>query len=220
MPYPTSPGFISRATAQRKYSRSKSSFIRDVDLAFDRNDHDFLSHFRVGLNDGSEVPGEKATKDKLLELQSKQPRWYVEEGFLESRYWQSPEDASRGEEGTQDPSTSTLVDDSTIELRHQLALAEQQIATQDTTIGRLEEDKTFLQQELENRRGEIDKLRGFFESVGDAADSTAKLRNGSEPTHIIDAALHARHNPMSEKGSFAERYLPTMHKMFNAIRNP
>ena len=218
MPYPTIPGFISRSTAQRKYSRSKSSFIRDVDLAFDRDDQDFLSHFRVGLNDGSEVPGEEATKDKLLQLQSKQPRWYVEEGFLETRYWQSA-DASSREEGTQSTDTSKLTEDSTIELRHQLALAEQRIATQDKTIGRLEDDKTFLQQELENRRGEIDKLRGFFESVGDAADSTAKLRSGGDPTEIIESVSHAGHGPTSEKGSLAERHLPTFHKMFKAFRN-
>lgn len=219
MPYPTIPGFIPRATAQKKYSRSKSSFIRDVDLAFDREDQDFLSHFRVGLNDGSEVPGDQATKDKLLSLQSKQPRWYVEVDFLETRYWQSEDEAASTEEGSYDSGAKPLSEVSTIELRHQLALAEQQIATQDQTIGRLEQDKTFLQQELENRRGEIDKLRGFFESVGDAADSTAKLRSGSEGSSVIDSGSYAGFDPAAKKGSLAERHLPTFHRMFTALRN-
>ena len=210
MPKPRIPDAI-------EYSRSKSSFIRDVDLAFDRDDQDFLSHFRVGLNDGSEVPGEEATKDKLLQLQSKQPRWYVEEGFLETRYWQSPDESPNGEEGTQSTDTRKLTDDSTIELRHQLALAEQRIATQDKSIERLEDDKTFLQHELENRRGEIDKLRGFFESVGDAADSTAKLRGGSESLNVVD--VERNQNLQREKGSWVKRHLPTFHEKLTAIRN-
>lgn len=91
MPHPKIPGFITRANAQKTYRRSKASFIRDIDNAFDRNDYSFLNHFRVGLNDGTQLKGKEATKETLLTLQAKQPRWYVEVDFLETRYWDGPD---------------------------------------------------------------------------------------------------------------------------------
>ena len=216
MPHPTITGFITRASAQRKFSRSKASFIRDVDLAFERNDNAFLSHFRVGLNDGSELSGEEATKARLHELQSKQPRWYIELQFLESGYWQSPDDSDQAE--LKKSTESELpVKESHIELRHQLELAEQRIATQDKTIHRLEGDKTFLQNELENRRGEIDKLRGFFESVGDAADSTAKLRGPQANAEVIEAPQSL--TSKTKEGSIVRQHLPTFHKYLSKFRS-
>ncbi|TWT51713.1 hypothetical protein KOR42_34000 [Thalassoglobus neptunius] len=217
MPHPKISGFITRASAQRKFNRSKASFIRDVDLAFERKDSEFLSHFRVGLNDGSELAGEEATKARLHELQSRQPRWYIELKFLESGYWQSPDTLEEAEPSKSNDSVQTS-SEASFELRHQLDLAEQQIATQDKTIHRLEDDKTFLQNELENRRGEIDKLRGFFESVGDAADSTAKLRSGAQGDHnVVDSPQNLTAN--SKKGSITRQYLPTFHKFLSKFRS-
>ena len=91
MPYAHIDGFMSRAVAQREFRRSKSSFIRDVDDAFERDDKEFLKHFRVLLNDRTSIDGPDATKEALLNAQARQPRWFIEKSFLETRYWEPPE---------------------------------------------------------------------------------------------------------------------------------
>ena len=188
----TLPGFMSRAAAQRKYGRSKSSFIRDVDEAFSRGDTEFLSHFKVLLNNGQSLEGRQATKTALQQLQSKQPRWFIDTMFLESRYWDR---GARESNQVSDAPSATqhkkkqrnkTTDE---QLQHELDLAQQQIDAQRQTIDALNQDKAFLQSELENRRGEIDKLRGFFESVGDAADSAARLKQGNT-TAKSDTVTH------------------------------
>lgn len=87
MPYGVPNGFISRADAQRPYQRSKSSFIRDVDDALQRDDSKLLRHFCILLNDGGEIAGVDATKEAVQAVQSKQPRWYVSIDLLETRSW-------------------------------------------------------------------------------------------------------------------------------------
>ncbi|WP_146503031.1 hypothetical protein [Rubinisphaera italica] len=216
MPHPKIPGFITRANAQKTYRRSKASFIRDIDSAFDRNDLSFLNHFRVALNDGTQLNGKEATKEALLTLQAKQPRWYVEVAFLESRYWDGPDTQTPEKESEDKSSVEPIEDGLDSGLQHRLDLAEQQIASQDQTIVNLEADKRFLQSELENRRGEIDKLRGFFESVGDAADSTAKLRNSGEPREVLEVSSKPIGKSPRE-GSRLVRHLPTFHRFFQSV---
>lgn len=66
------------------------------------------------------------------------------------------------------------------------------------------------QEQLENRRGEIDKLRGFFESVGEAADSAAKLKQGSAAEkEVIESP---------PESSVVDRHLPTLGKVLRHFR--
>ena len=87
MPRREIPGFTPRSVAQKVYGRSKSSFIRDVDEAFAREDSEFSKHFCVLLNDGSTIDGADATKEAVFAVQSKQPRWFIETALLDTRYW-------------------------------------------------------------------------------------------------------------------------------------
>ena len=221
MPYIEIPGFVSRATAERDYKRSKSSFIRDVDDAFTRDDVEFLSHFSVLLNDGDSIEGPKATKDAVQAVQAKQPRWYIETAFLDTRYWDQSEPSTK--EGIHSSKSVKRTIKQTvsevIELQHKLELAEQRNSTKDETIVRLEEHNTFLQEEMEFRRGELDKLRGFFESVGEAADSTAKLRRGTpdESVNVVSADVAADAS-VPGTGIFA-RHLPTFSSLFTYLRS-
>ena len=227
MPHPQIPGYTLRSDAQRTYGRAKSSFIRDVEAAFTRHDDEFLNHFRVGLNDGSIIEGPEATKEAIRELQSKQPRWYIETTFLESRYWDisgssHPESPSRGKH--RGPGQSKLEGVSeTAQLRHELILAEQKIEAQQETIARQENEKQFLRDELSNRRGEVDRSRELFESVGGAAQSAARLKGGSSPE---DESSPVEVQPVSSQATshtqpqsqFA-RHLPTLHKVLGHFRS-
>ena len=58
------PGFILRTEAVKKYGRSKASFIRDFDKAFESGDTDFLNNFRLYLNDGTVIEGPDASKEE------------------------------------------------------------------------------------------------------------------------------------------------------------
>lgn len=190
MPYADSDDFISRPAAVKKYGRSKSSFIRDVEDAFEANDVPFLDHFKVFLNDGTVLDGQQATKAALQKVQEKQPRWMIEVSHLESRYWEEGTDGSDEElppnttpasspkrKSKPRQPTSTVPDDAA-SLQYQLELTNEKLIHREETITGLREDKKFLQTELENRRDDIKELQGFFSSVGDAADSTAKLKQG------------------------------------------
>ena len=237
MPTHAIPGFTPRSLAQKKYGRSKSSFIRDVDDAFARGDEQFLSHFRVRLKDGDVIEGPDATKEVIQTFQSMQPRWYIATELLETRYWD--QGAAEGELPIAVEKAEKSDD---ADVKHQLALAEQRIETQSQTISRLEDDKTFLQSELENRRGEIDKLQAFFTSVGEAADSTARLRAGRDidDATAIDATVAdgfvdgsdtasvdgsdtasvdgGRNGAMDGSETVVQRYLPTFHRAFSKFR--
>lgn len=103
MPTLDVPDFTLRKNAEKQYGRSKSSFIRDVDEALKRSDTDFLHHFRVYLNDGTHVEGPLATKEKIQSLSAKQPRWYIETAFLETRYW----NAAKSENDSASPAKFT-----------------------------------------------------------------------------------------------------------------
>ncbi len=219
MPRKKLPGFTDRPSAQRQFGRSKSSFIRDVDEAFARSDTEFLSHFRVLLNDGIVIEGPDATKDAIQQLQSKQPRWHIETAFLETRYWDNSNESEQGgmaAKSRREPKRSVADIADVSKLQHELELANQKLQSHEQTINALTQDKSFLQEELQNRRGGIDKLRGFFESVGDAADSTAKLKQGSDSVtpdattrHVVEANEHE---------NVIQRHLPTIKRAFNYFR--
>lgn len=220
MPYKDLPGFLARASAQKQFGRSKSSFIRDVDDAFERGDTEFLENFRVLLNDGSEILGPDAKKEAVLAKQSKQPRWYVKLDLLETRYW----DRDGGDNADTESGTTSKRSADAAELTTEIRLFEQKLADRDGTIARLEQDKAFLQDELTNRRGEIDKLRGFFESIGDAAESTAKLREASRGTpefveaDTVQQPSQTSVRPESVSRSWLERHTPSMRKIVNYFR--
>tara|TARA_R110002049_G_scaffold4601_5_gene32491 strand:+ start:683332 stop:684000 length:669 start_codon:yes stop_codon:yes gene_type:complete len=219
MPRHEIPGFTPRSVAQKTYSRSKSSFIRDVDDAFEREDAEFLSHFRVMLNDGTVIEGIEATKEKVLAVQSKQPRWHVATAFLDTRYWDGGSAAQSDKHRVQEQAIDKTTNyEELIGMKHELSLATQRIDTQSETINRLEGDKTFLQTELENRRGEIEKLQGFFASVGEAADSAAKLAAGREEQVDTVAATVSRNAATDARGTVMERYLPTFQQFISKIR--
>lgn len=214
MPRRELPGFTPRSVAQKTYGRSKSSFIRDVDDAFVRDDSEFLKHFRVLLNDGSIIEGADATKEAVFAVQSKQPRWYIARTLLETRYWDDGSGAvEEGSEAAESSKRSGQTRDlDTVGLKHRLALAEQQLTTQGETISILRDDKVFLQTELENRRGEIEKLQGFFASVGEAADSAAKLQSGRvDSADTVDSTV-SRNGTSDRSSTVVQRYLPTFHK--------
>ncbi|QDT64085.1 hypothetical protein [Calycomorphotria hydatis] len=218
-----------RSDAQRIYGRAKSSFIRDVEAAFTRHDDDFLSHFRVGLNDGSIIEGPEATKEAIRVLQSKQPRWYIETTFLESRYWDTS-DSSHTESASQSrgkhrgPGQSKLEGVSeTTQLRHELVLAEQKIEAQQDTIARQENEKQFLRDELSNRRGEVDRLRELFESVGGAAQSAARLKGGNsaeqETPPVEVQPISSQASSHTQPQSPFAQHLPTLHKVLGHFRS-
>jgi hypothetical protein len=220
MPRREIPGFMPRSVAQKVYGRSKSSFIRDVDDAIARDDSEFLKHFRVLLNDDSIIEGADATKEAVFAVQSKQPRWYIETALLDTRYWdQGSGTVQEGSVGAESSKRSDQTSDpDVVGLKHRLALAEQQIATQGETISSLRDDKAFYQTELENRRGEIEKLQGFFASVGEAADSAAKLRSGrGDSTDTVDSTV-SRNGSTDGRRTLLQRYLPTIHKAFISVR--
>lgn len=79
--------FITRIEAQAKYNRSKTSFIRDVDQARERGDHEFLNNFKVVMKDGTSKTGVEATKKALKDNDHLKPEWYINESLLETRYW-------------------------------------------------------------------------------------------------------------------------------------
>lgn len=221
MPYKDLPGFLARATAQKQFGRSKSSFIRDVDDAFDRGDTEFLENFRVLLNDGGEIAGPEATKKAVQAQQSKQPRWFVKLDLLETRYWDrdggDTVDADNGATAKKRSLSSAEID---VEVRHLEAL----LSERDRLVERLERDKSFLQEELTNRRGEIDKLRGFFESIGDAADSTAKLREASRDTvavadgDTVQPPSQTSVRQQSDSRSWLKRHTPNVRKIVDYFR--
>lgn len=219
MPHREIPGFTPRSVAQKLYGRSKSSFIRDVDEASARDDSDFLKHFRVQLNDGSIIEGADATKEAVFAVQSKQPRWYIETALLDSRYWDHGSGSEEEGSGEEAPSvfSGRAGDTDASGLKLKLALAEQRITAQGETIDSLREDKVFLKTELENRRGELEKLQGFFASVGEAADSAAKLRSGHDDSLRSVAPTVSRNGSSDGQETVLQRYMPTFHKAFTFV---
>lgn len=93
-------GFLLRSDATKRYGRSKSSFIRDVDDAFSKSDSEFLGHIRVYLKDGTVVEGIDATKEKVSSLQKMQPWVYISTELLETRYWEANAAPDRKEKGS------------------------------------------------------------------------------------------------------------------------
>ncbi len=194
-------GYTLRSTAEQDYGRSKSSFIRDVDGAFERGDWAFLENFRVYLNDGTVIPGKEATKEKMRSVQKMQPWVYIKTAFLETRYWEKNEakpaatrtknkhrsQTEKGEAG----STQTLEGASDmVQLKHDLALAQQKNVM-------LEKENEFLQSELTSRRGELDKVGGIIDSLetfrkglaeGNSTSNTSDVDSKEEqPRKVIDA---------------------------------
>lgn len=170
------PGFVLRTTAVEKYGRSKASFIRDVDRAFERGDTAFLENFMVVLNDGREIPGPEATKEKVQSLRAMQPWFFVKETLLESRYWEKQEETNDG--GKERPPKKTKPSDAreapvpklsgvsdAVQLEHENILLRQEVESQKRTINKLEESNEFLQEEIESRRGELDDVKQLVDAV-------------------------------------------------------
>lgn len=240
MPYADSNGYTSRSVAEKQFSRSKSSFIRDVDEAFSQNNEQFLENFCVFLNDGAKIVGMMATKEEIDKQRKKQPRWFIKTSFLESRYWEksSSVDAKKGSaphssSETKSTSVETRNEAGDLELRHQLEIANEKLNGKDIAIEGLEADKKFLQDELSHRRGEIDRLRELVSSVGDSA---AKLKTGESDTEqqsdsptvsanaevveVQPSTKKKQSTSTSDKKRYgAEKYVPTVYKAIRFFRN-
>ena len=168
-------GHTLRSVAENEYGRSKSSFIRDVDGAFEREDLAFLDNFRVYLNDGTMIAGAEATKDKMRSVQKMQPRVYIRTTFLETRYWEQGDSnttaanskskaVKKKEEGTQRHPKLKGASEA-IQLEHDNVLLKQQLRSEQEKNDILEKNNGFLQEELENRRGELEEMTKFADAM-------------------------------------------------------
>jgi len=206
MSYPDVPGFTPRTAAIQKYGRSKSSFIRNIKDAFAEGDTNILNSFRVYFSDGSFVTyidGPKATDEKIAKKTAKLGnngyRVFIETALLESGELEKSEksttkkpekSAQKQEQGTGETTPLKLTDATDRQqLEHELALLRERNLAHAEKIESLTADKEFLKQELESRRDDMEDLKGLFQSIGTAADSTAKLQSGkpSEDNAYVSA---------------------------------
>ena len=222
------PGFVLRTEGVKKYGRSKASFIRDFDKAFERGDTVFLENFRLYLNDDSMIPGPEASKEKMNSLQAKQPWVYIKESLLESRYWDEQQTGRASEvkksktsakkkEGSSPVEKLGGVSDA-IQIKHENALLKEKLASKQEQIESLENNNQFLQEELRNRRGELKEMTQFVDTVrlgieaGKKPDDEQTSSQPSEhptPTraNVVDADVAESH--------FWMKHTPTFHRILS-----
>jgi hypothetical protein len=169
------PGFVLRKDGS-DHGRSETSLRRDFRNAVRDKDDTFRAHFIVRTKDGVEHSGTTFTDVTEFESKGLKPEWYVSLELLNSRYWEKKKATTKTQPKkkqvkSRPASSVTLTDASEIQnLQHELAIARERLTQKEENIATLESDKTFYQEELKNRRGEIDKLREFFNAVGDSAE--------------------------------------------------
>ena len=229
------PGFVLRTDAVEQYGRSKASFIRDFDKAFVRGDTEFLNNFRLVLNDGSIIPGPEASKDKMQSLQAKQPWVYIKKSLLDSRYWEQretntttkPKRAKQsGREEGSSPHRKLKGASDAVQLEHENAMLQRENESIRETVAILEKNNTFLQGELESRRGEIEGMTKFVDSVRlgiEAGKETAaedeasgKQEHDDTASNVVEAVVVD--DP--EKGSSRTTDKSVMQKFMDFLNQP
>jgi len=232
------PGFVLRTDAVEQYGRSKASFIRDFDKAFARGDSAFLENVCMVLRDDSVIPGPEATKKKMQSLQAMQPWVYIRKSLLESRYWEKPEGNKApkprkakqpaAKEGS-GPVAKLSGVSGAVQLEHENALLRQRLESQGQTIGILEGDNKFLKDELENRRGEIEKMTQFVNAMrkGVEAAGTKAIGSGEQETtetqeddNAVRKVVDATSMNNSEKGSGGKKIRSRVQKFVDFLNQP
>lgn len=205
-------GFIYRRDSS-DYGRSEQSLRREFDEAvsaveeekegnaeksikflsrFGVRPEEFRSHFRVQTKDGTEHSGADVTKDDVKQMSDEgmKPEWYVSVELLNSRYWEKKKGgetkSSKIKKQSKKQSTlSVKLTDATElqQLQHELALTKERLVQKEETIETLEADRMFYQEELKNRRGEIDRLRGFFREIREGMKKADELNAGKNESN-------------------------------------
>ncbi len=219
------PGFVLRTEAVKKYGRSKASFIRDFDKAFEKEDTAFLENFRLYLNDNSMIPGAEVSKDKMNSLQTKQPWVYIKESLLESRYWEEQQTSKASEAKKSKPSAkkkegSSLVEklsgvSDAVQIEHENALLKEKLASKQEQIESLENNNQFLQEELRNRRGELKEMTQFVDTVRLGIEASKKPDDEQTSTQQPEQKSPARATVVDAEAadqSFWEKHTPTFHR--------
>jgi len=179
-------GFVSKPEATRIIGRDGRTVTGWIADAPENGDVEFLGHLKLRTKDGNVFDGTTVTKGKVGELndQGMIPRWYVEQSFAEALKTKDSTSKQKNRKQTkksagESSSSVKLTGATEIQtLQHELAIErERNLATVDK-IESLTADKQFLEAELESRRDDIEDLKGLFQSIGTAADSTAKLQSG------------------------------------------
>lgn len=150
----------------------------------------FRAHFIVRTKEGTEHSGAQVTKEDVKQMSEAgmKPEWYVSVELLNSRYWEKKKGGEtkspqlKKKSRTQSTSSVKLTDASEIQkLQHELALERERNIQKDEKIETLKADKEFLKEELESRRDDIEDLKGLFQTIDNAATSTARLQSKNTP---------------------------------------
>ncbi len=219
MSFPDVSGFTQRTAAIKTYGRSKSSFIRNIKDAYAEGDTNILESFRVYFSDGSFVTyidGPKSTDEKIAEktaaLGNNGYRVFIKTSLLKSGKLEKSEQSKSKNPNESTRKTKQGIKESTPptkltgasnqqQLEYELALMQERNLASAEKIESLTADKEFLKQELESRRDDIEDLKGLFQSIGNAADSTAKLQSGQSEENTTDTQTEEGTDPAQDSST-------------------